>query len=182
MYERPAPSERSSPKGEATAMTSSIGPLSVFADVAVLLALAAAIANPSVSPPARPVIATFAFAFAWLVTAVLDTTRAPDWAIFLGGAVIVVSIAVITVTLHRWTLGGDDGDSEPGHQGGPGGGGPRRRRPDAPQHGGDGGVPSWWPEFEREFALYVAEREREKERRPVTRPTDAAASLPVRPG
>jgi hypothetical protein len=100
------------------------------------------------------------------MTAAFDAMRAPGWTVFLNGAVIVVSIAVITVTLHLWTQGGDAGDSEPGHPGAHGGGGPRRRRPNAPHHGGGGSAPGWWPEFERQFGLYVADREKEK-RRPV---------------
>src|SRR5947209_6011659 len=47
-----------------------------------------AIAGPRPSQPARLVIATFAFACAWLITAALDAMRAPDWTMFMGGAVI----------------------------------------------------------------------------------------------
>lgn len=140
-------------------MTSSIGLLSIFANFAILLALAAAVASPRVSQLARPVIATVAFACAWLMTAAFDAMRAPDWSMFLGGVVIVVSIAVTTATLHLWTQEGDGGNRGPGRPSGHGGGGPRGRRPDAPQHGGDSSAPNWWPEFERQFASYVAERE-----------------------
>ncbi len=110
---------------------------------------------------ARPVIATFAFACAWLVTATSDAMGAPGWTTFLGTAVIVVSIVLIIATLHVWTQGGDDGEGGPEPRGSDGGGGPGRRWPNAPQHGGGGSDPSWWPEFERQLALYVAEHERE---------------------
>jgi hypothetical protein len=140
-------------------MTFSVGLLSVFANVIILLALTAAVASPRMSSLARPVIATFAFACAWLTTVVFDALRSPGWAIFLGGVVIVVSIVVVTATLHVWTQGGDGGQSGRRPRGGHGGGGPRWRRPDAPQHGGGGSEPSWWPEFERQLAFYVAERE-----------------------
>jgi hypothetical protein len=106
-----------------------------------------------------------------------EAIRAPGWTILLGAAVIVVSIAVVTATLHLWTQRGDVGDIGPGAHGG---GGPPRRRPDAPQNGGGGGAPSWWPEFERQFALYVAEREREQRQPavpPASRPT-TSVSLP----
>jgi hypothetical protein len=78
-----------------------------------------------------------------------------------GGAVIVVSVIAITVTVHLWAQEGA-GDSGPGERGG--GGGPPHRRPDAPQRGGGGQEPSWWPEFERQMAVYVAERESEMQR------------------
>lgn len=139
-------------------MTSSIGLMGAFADVVILLALVAAVANPRVPQLARPLIATFAFSCAWLLTAVFDALRAPGWTIFMGGTVIVVSIVVITVTVHLWAQGGDGGESSPGQRGDHGGGGPRRR-PDAPQRGGGDSDPGWWPEFERQLAFYAAERE-----------------------
>jgi hypothetical protein len=83
---------------------------------------------------------------------------------FMGGGVIVVSIFVVIATLHLWTQADDGGETQPEHRGDEGGGGPRRHRPDAPQHGGGGSDSSWWPDFERQLALYVAERERAKQR------------------
>ena len=144
-------------------MTSALGLLGVFADAVILLALVAAIASRGASHVARALIATVAFAAAWLSTAVFDALRAPDWTIFTGGAVIAASIIVITVTIHLWTLEGDGGESDRGQPGDDGGGGPRRRRPDAPQHGGGSDDPICWPEFERQVAFYVAAREREEE-------------------
>ena len=140
-------------------MTSPIGLFSVFADVVLLLVLAAAVASARLSSLARPVIAMVAFACAWLATAVVDVMRAPGWTLFLGGAVIVVSIILIVATLHIWAHDSDDGDDGSGPRGDHGGGGPGRRWPDAPRHGPTGTDPTWWPEFERQLALYVAERE-----------------------
>jgi hypothetical protein len=140
-------------------MTSWIGLLSAFAALVTLLALATAVASPRLSLLARLVIATLAFACAWLSTAVFDAVRAPGWTIFLGAVVILVSIVAIATTLHLWTQEGEGGDGGPGDRGGPGEGGPRRRRPDAPQPGGDDVDPSWWPEFERQLALYLSERQ-----------------------
>lgn len=137
-------------------MTPSIAVVGVSADLVILLALVAAVASPRASPLARAVIATFAFTGAWLLTGVLDALRAPGWTMFTGGAVIVVSIVGITVTVHLWTQEGG-GEGGPGKRGDDGEGGQPRRRPDAPQHGGGGNDPSWWPEFEREFAFYVAQ-------------------------
>jgi len=136
--------------------------LSVSAYVAVLLALATAVASPRLSQPARPVVATLAFACAWLAAAGSDAIRTPEWTTLLGGAMIVVSIVVVTATLHLWTQRGEGGDIGPGHQGAQGGGGPPRRRPDAPHPGGEDGAPRWWPEFERQFGVHVAAREREQ--------------------
>ena len=144
-------------------MTSWLGLSSVFADAVIVIALAAAIANRNVSRHARPVIATFAFVCAWLAAAGFYALGLRGWTIFLSAAMIVVSLAVITATLHFWTLGGEGDDAGQGPRGAHGGGGPRRRRPDVPQRGG-GGAPSWWPAFERQFAAYVAEREHERSR------------------
>jgi hypothetical protein len=165
-------------------MTSSVSLLAVFADVVIMLALVAALASPAVSELARPLIAMFACACAWLLTAGFDALRAPGWTMFPGGAVIVVSLVVIIVTVHRWTQGCDGGDSAPGQRGDEhGGGGPRRRRPDAPQRGGAGSGPSWWPEFERQLAFYIAEREREKRQPAVllAEPGAVATKRPRRP-
>lgn len=110
---------------------------------------------------ARLMIAAFALACAWLVTAALDAMRAPDWTMYTGGAVIMVSIVAVIAALQLWTQAGDAGETEPARRSDEGGGGPRRQRPDAPQPGGGGSDPSWWPEFERRLALYATERETE---------------------
>ena len=153
-------------------MTPSIGLVGAFGDVVILLVLAAAVASPRLSRLARPLLAISAFTCAWLLTAVSDALQAPGWAMFTGVAVIVISIVVVTVTVHLWTREGDGSESGPGLRGNDGGGGPRRRRPDAPRRGDGGNEPSWWPEFERQLALYIAERGRE---------TEPPAMLPAKP-
>jgi hypothetical protein len=149
-------------------MTFLVDLLGVFGDLAILLALAAAVASSRLSRLARPMIATFAFACAWLLTAVFDALRAPGWTMIMGAAVIVVSIGVATVAVHLWTQGGEGGEGAPVRRGDQGGGGPQRHRPDAPRHGGEGSDPSWWPDFELQLAFYIAELERE-ERQPAGR-------------
>jgi hypothetical protein len=139
-------------------MRSSVGLLSVSGDVVILLVLAA-IARPGVSSLARPVIGTLAFVCAWLTTGVSAAAHAPSWTVFVGGAAILASVMVIIATLHLWTLEAGEEESVLGRQGDHGGGGPR---PDSPQDGSSGGSPGWWPEFERGFALYVAEREQRR--------------------
>lgn len=50
---------------------------------------------------------------------------------------------------------GDGGNDESDDEGGGGGGGGRKR---TPPRGSPSNEPEWWPEFEREFAFYVANR------------------------
>src|SRR5581483_3984417 len=83
-------------------LTSWPGLLSASADVVILVALAALAVSRKVSPLARLVVATFAFACAWLVAAGFEAAQAPGWTMLLGGAVVGVSIVVITATLHVW--------------------------------------------------------------------------------
>lgn len=109
---------------------------------------------------ARLIIASFAFLCAWLSTAAAEALRSPDWATIVGGALIVVSVAAVVKTLHRWTQAGDRCETEPG--GDDGEGGPRCHWPDGPPPGGGGSAPSWWPEFEHRLASYIAERERDR--------------------
>jgi hypothetical protein len=160
-------------------MTPSIGLLGLFTDVVILLALVAAVASRGAPQLARAMIATFAFTCTWLLTAVLDALRAPGWTMLTGGAVIVVSVVVITFTVHLWTQEGEV-ESGPGRRGNDGGGGPPHRRPDAPPRGGGGHDPGWWPEFERQVAVYVAECEREKQQRAVL-PPEPAPYVTTRP-
>lgn len=124
-----------------------------------------AIPSPTVSRLGRLVIAISAFLCVSLITTTLTALRASDWTIFTGGAMVVLSIAVVIATLHLWTESGDGPPAGSEHGSDEGEGGPRRHRPDAPQPGGGENDPTWWPEFERQLAFYLAERERE-ERRP----------------
>lgn len=156
-------------------MSSPASLLGIFGDVLIVLALAAAVANRRVSRLARPLIATCAFACAWLLTAMLDALRAPGWTIFTGGVEIMVSIVVISLTVHLWTQASEGTERHPGERGDEGGGEPRPDRPNAPDPRGGGNDPSWWPEFERQVALYVAEREREK-RQSVVAPVEPGSA------
>ena len=162
-------------------MSAWIGSLSVPADAVILVALAAAVVSRGLSHLARLMIAAFALVCAWLFAAGLEEMRAPGWTVFMGAAVIVASIVVTTATLHLWTQGDGGGDVGSGPRGAHGGGGPRRRQPDAPHHGGGGSSPTWWPEFERQFALYVAECEREQ-RQPVVLPPEPTPDVTAPPG
>lgn len=84
-------------------------------------------------------------------------SHVPTRAIVVGiGLCIILAMfqVALAVVSSRQPRGGDDDDD---HASGPGGGGPRRRGPD----GGDapGGAPTWWADFEREFAACVSERQ-----------------------
>jgi hypothetical protein len=125
---------------------------------------------------ARLMIATFAFVCALLMTGALDALRASDWMLVTGAVMLAASIVAVIATLHLWTQADDSGETEPEHRGDDGGGGARRSSPDAPHPGGGGSEPTWWPEFERRLAFYVAERERQNRRSAVrsTEPTRSA--------
>lgn len=112
----------------------------------------------ALTPLARALVATLVFVCAWLLSAALATLHAPRWTMFTDGAVIVTSIVGIYVCLHFWTQEDEGGESDDGQGGDHRGGGPRRPRPDAPPRG-RGGDLSWWGEFERQLAVYVAQHE-----------------------
>jgi hypothetical protein len=147
-------------------MTSWIGLVAVCGNIVVLVTLVAAVVRPRGSRLARLVMATFAFTVAWLLTAVCDATGTPAWTMFMGGAVLVMSIGVVTASLHLWTKAGDEGEIQSERRGDEDGGGAQLYWPDAPPHGGGGSDLSWWPEFEHRLAEYVGESERER-RQPV---------------
>lgn len=144
-------------------MASAIGLSAVFANLVVFLVLTAAFASRKRSQLDRLATAAFAFVCAWLINAAFEATRPAELIAFLGGAVIVASIVAVLISLHRWAQGGASDETQTERRGDEGGGGPRRDWPDAPQHDGGGSDPSWWPEFERRLALYVAERDGEKQ-------------------
>jgi hypothetical protein len=102
-------------------------------------------------------IATFGFVSAWLLAAALDALQPPEWAILTSAAMLAVSVVVMIVAVHLWMIGDVGEENRPGQGGDQGGGGPGRRRPDAPQPGDGGSDPSWWPGFERQLAVYIAE-------------------------
>lgn len=116
---------------------------------------------------ARLPLALTAFASAWSTCFVLLKTQAPHWTILPGAALVLGGIVVVVVA-GQTSLphdAGDDGSDD----GGTGGGGPGRRPPDRPTGGGDPAEPSWWPQFERDLARYVAQREHDERRALINR-------------
>jgi hypothetical protein len=76
-----------------------------------------------------------------------------------AGTIVVIGIygfALLAIAIAAIRAGGG-ADGGPGNGGG-GGGLPRR--PQTPPGPPDAGEPPWWPQFEREFAAYVAARAR----------------------
>ena len=77
---------------------------------------------------------------------------APTWATILAlvAFVVTVVVGIVFALISSWQPPQSGGDN-----GGWGrGGGPRRPRPSGDQS--PGGDPAWWPDFERQFAAYVA--------------------------
>ena len=81
-----------------------------------------------------------------------SAATAADWSTVVAcvlGILLVAAAVVIAYAGRPHRQGGDeDADS------GSGGGGGGLRGPDGPRPAGEG--PEWWPEFERQFAAYVA--------------------------
>ena len=95
-----------------------------------------------------------------------------------GFGIVLVVLVILGLTLailaSRSGGGGDDPDDD-GR--GPGGRGPQLPRP--PDDGPALDEPDWWPEFERNFANYVAEGRNRSGRSPrssLGSPTDAACA------
>jgi hypothetical protein len=69
----------------------------------------------------------------------------------------IMLVALISAVRHH---GGNQGHGRDDDQGGGGGGGGSDRLPRPPLTPPGAGEPDWWPQFERDFARYVASRER----------------------
>jgi hypothetical protein len=85
---------------------------------------------------------------------VLEALGAPIWILSITGAAILLSLIAVTAAVHQATREQPGDDPADGHDG------RGRPRPEDPGRDGGGGQPSWWPEFEREFARYASETER----------------------
>ena len=141
-------------------MTSVVAPPTVFADLLILAALFAAVTRSAVAAPIRAFLAGLSCLAAWAIAMVLEALRSPAWLLAITGAVILLSLAAVIATVHQATRpdqGDDpsDGRSEPDSPG-----------PSSPSRNGDGDEPSWWPEFERQFAAHVRQTERRESRQP----------------
>ena len=88
----------------------------------------------------------------------------PSWIIIVAVGGCFLAIVVLGAWLYR-----QDGPDDSGGHGGSGGPPPEPPPPDGP---------TWWPEFEREFAAYVAGKD-ENEKRPVP---VARCLTPLQPG
>jgi hypothetical protein len=114
----------------------------------------------SVSPVTRPLVAALSLVGLWFLAMVLETLRAPVWALVVNGALLLVNVIALAALIHQATREQDRRDGD---------GGIRAIDRGSPESGGGPG-PSWWPELERELAEYLAEHEqddREPQRVPV---------------
>jgi hypothetical protein len=136
-------------------------PLVVTIEALALLLSWTALAARRLPRPVRPLIALLGHSGAWGVWALILVLRGPGWMAGLAAMVMVVSGAVMAITIHLVTREEEDGGG-----GGDTGGGPGPE-PEAPRDGGGDTEPPWWPEFERELADYAAQRERDRRRQPV---------------
>jgi hypothetical protein len=75
-----------------------------------------------------------------------------EWVAYLAPSLLAL-LGGVWIMVHIARHGGESGD-DPGEDDGGGGGG-RRPKPPDPRPEFD---PSWWPEFERQFAAYAQSR------------------------
>jgi hypothetical protein len=121
----------------------------------LLLALWTAATLRRIPPRIRLTLALLSFASAWSLCYGAMRLGFPKWTVLPGTAALLISLVLLVVTAqltfpHDNGSGGEDG-----------GGGLDRPPPDYPlKGGGDPTEPEWWPEFEREFARFEAERVR----------------------
>jgi hypothetical protein len=89
-----------------------------------------------------------------------SASTAPTWVTALAtAACVLVVMCVVWLIAVAVGAAGANGDKDDRDEG-PGGGGGRGGPPSPDRSGGDcpGGEPAWWPEFELQFAAYVAGR------------------------
>jgi hypothetical protein len=99
----------------------------------------------------RPLVAALSLLVLWVLAMVLETLRVPVWVLVVNGALLLVNVIVLTASIHQVMREQGRGDGD---------GGVRPHRRDVRDSGGGGGI-SWWPEFERELAQYLAEQQRD---------------------
>ena len=99
---------------------------------------------------------SFMLAVATSGDAVRAGTRASSGVALVIAFVLVVTLSGLAIGLVARGASHDQED-DPGDSGSGGGGGPRRPTP-PPRPGDD---PVWWPEFERQFVMYVRSQSQE---------------------
>jgi hypothetical protein len=129
--------------------------LCVMAVEALNLALLWFALRVSISRVARPLVACAGLSGAWGAWILVIVVHGPMWMMALTGSVFALSSVAMGVALHIATREEQDQDD-----GGEGGGGVPSLGPEGPGDGGND-EPLWWPEFERQLAVYAARRDRE---------------------
>lgn len=97
----------------------------------------------------------------WSYPSPAHASGPPAWVSFTVVGLILLGCLIAgawcaVCSVREWQRRGDAGHDEGDGDDGGGGGGRRRKPP--PPVGPRDGDPVWWPEFEREFAAYVANR------------------------
>lgn len=142
-------------------MNGSLATLAAIVTALVTVALWATVVVGRVPRATRMPLALCSFISAWGLCFLLIKLHFPGWTWFAATLAVITSIVVL-IAAAQFSLPRDAGEGS-GDEGD--GGSPLRRPPEPPTDGGGPADPSWWPEFERDLALYMAERERGK--RPV---------------
>jgi hypothetical protein len=109
----------------------------------------------NISRVARPLVACAGLSGAWGAWVLVIVLHWPLWMSALAGSVFALSSVAMGVAIHLATC-----EEEDRHDGGAGGA--PCLNPEAPG-GGGGDEPVWWPDFEQQFAAYVARRDRERQ-------------------
>jgi hypothetical protein len=131
--------------------------LAIVADAVVLIALWLVVVTGWGPRRARFPLAFVSFGSAWTLAFLMAESRTPAWRGLPTTLALVISLVLLIGVAKRSM----PSDSEGGDSDG-GGGGLERPPPDRPNGGGGPAEPSWWPEFERDFARYLVQRERAK--------------------
>lgn len=145
----------------------------VLASIAIATLWASVISGRSAGT-VRIALALAAFASAWALCFLLARLHAPTWAGLCGGASVVVSLfAVIAAAQLSLPNGRGSGPDDAG------GGGGNRPPPDRPPDGDGPADPSWWPQFERDLARYLAEQPRQAPKSPAVAPNEPVRSARI---
>jgi hypothetical protein len=133
--------------------------LAVGAAIVVAAVYLTAQARPGDAGGTAPIACLIGFMAVNVVAAVIIVLRPPPWMVLVAFVEVTSAciVWVVAVWLRHERRGGEGGDggSDFGHGPPP---------PSPPDPTGDGDEPSWWTEFEREFAAYAARRRSESVR------------------
>jgi hypothetical protein len=132
------------------------GVVAAVADALVMVGLWVSVVVRRVPRAARLPLALLSFGSSWVLSFLLTRLEFARWT-WLGGSFAILISIVLLVVAAQLSLPSDSGGGGGAFDDGEGGSKPRR--PDPPLDGGGPAEPSWWPEFELDFARYSAQRD-----------------------